>query len=151
MPSFSVTLNVRSEFLCQVQLVKEDKSVSNSPEHLNIDLNRLQTYTALIDTGASITSVSAKVAQDLSLIPISRIPINGAGGQVLTNAYIIHLCLPIAVHKNNKNQVVVNRNFFISTRVCEFVGPSHFDVILGMDILKQGVFQYANGIFTFSL
>ena len=97
----------------------------------------------LIDTGASKTSVSPKLARALNLRPNGKVPIRSVTATVETNSYAVDIVLTFGTH----SAVIEN------LEVCELdLGSAPFDVLIGRDILCRGVLtmDFA-GRFTFSI
>ena len=109
-------------------------------------------FMALIDTGASHTSISPKVVEKVGLSCISMIPMVSAtdSGGTLSPVYIVDLYIYFGPD---------SRTIFRGIQVTEFSGSnstkdsdSTFDILLGRDILCKGVFTLSfDGHFTFSL
>jgi gag-polyprotein putative aspartyl protease len=113
---------------------------------------------ALIDTGASITSVTAALAQQVGLPLIGKRPIGTAGGIVGANIYLADIGIPFsAIPSGPVGQPLPPANVVAATvtniTVLEFQCPSpHFQMLLGRDILCKGVFNIGfDNRFTFSL
>jgi hypothetical protein len=87
--------------------------------------------TALWDTGASLSSISQRLAARLGLSKIDRCRIAGFGGYHVANIDIVDVLLP--------NQVSIP-----NVRVAEFIDNGKFDVIVGMDIITLGDFSITN-------
>ena len=56
----------------------------------------LAQYPALIDSGATGTCISPKIAKDLALKPIGKQRISGATGTAPANVYIVDIVIPMA-------------------------------------------------------
>ena len=95
---------------------------------------------ALWDTGATNCAITQKLAQNLSLKPITVAEVHHANGVDKKNVYLISLFLP--------NQVAI---VGIRATECESTAGA-FDVILGMDIIGFGDFAITSndGNTTFS-
>ena len=98
---------------------------------------------ALIDTGASQTSISPQLAAHLKIPPRGKIKIQGATGAMPVNSYHVDLMLSFGP------QSIVAPGL----DVCEFdPGSAPFQVLIGRDILCRGVLTMDfDGHFTFSL
>ena len=88
-------------------------------------------FPALIDTGASSTCIAASVADAIDVQPIGKQPMVSATGAEPVNQYIVDLVLPFSP------PVALP-----SLQVLEFVQamPTAFQILLGRDVLCQGVF-----------
>ena len=98
---------------------------------------------ALIDTGASQTSISPQLAAHLAIPPRGKIKVRGATGAMPVNSYHVDLMLSFGP------QSIVAPGL----DVCEFdPGSAPFQVLIGRDILCRGVLTMDfDGHFTFSL
>jgi predicted aspartyl protease len=87
---------------------------------------------ALIDTGATDTSISNMLAHSLGLEVIDRCRVDAAGGTHRANVYSIDVLL-----RNMVN--------FTNIRAAEFIKTIQiFDIIIGMDILTMGDLAITN-------
>lgn len=87
-------------------------------------------YNALWDTGATISTISPKVINELGLQPFQYAKVFHAQGEGVAKAYKVNLFLP-------------NHVIFPCISVLE--GNLHgFDVLIGMDIISQGDFVITN-------
>lgn len=96
-------------------------------------------YRALYDTGATQSSISPKVVNDLGLASIGATIMGVAGGTLPTTCHLVNIGLP-------------NRVVFAMIRVAKADLHHGIDVLVGMDILTQGDFAVSNhnGKTTFS-
>jgi hypothetical protein len=113
---------------------------------------------ALIDTGASITSVTAKLAQQVGLPVIAKRPIGTAGGVVPANVYLADIAITFTVIPAGPigqplPPAPVAAVPIPNIEVLEFQCASpHFQMLLGRDILCRGVFHMGfDNRFTFSI
>lgn len=88
-------------------------------------------WKGLWDTGASRSSITHRIVDDLSLIPVGKTNISTANGIVTVDTYFVNLGLP--------NGVTVN-NVLVS---CTDLGED-IDVLIGMDIIRHGDFSITN-------
>lgn len=98
---------------------------------------------ALIDTGASRTSISPKLAGNLDLPPSGKILVQGATGAKPVNTYAVDIMLSFG-----RQSIMIE-----DLEVCEFdPGQAAYQALIGRDILCQGVLtaDFA-GRFTFSV
>lgn len=105
---------------------------------------QVTTFPALIDTGADSTCISPAVAQAVGLRPIGKRPMTSATHSVPVNVYLLDLLLPFGA----TSLVVPGK------QVMEFAQPGGgpFQVLIGRDIICQGVFTMSfDGHFTFSI
>ena len=80
---------------------------------------------ALWDTGASGSVISARLAQQLGLVPVGKAQVGHAGGTSSSLTYLVNFMLPNAVA-------------IIGVVVTEAPIFSGFDVLLGMDVILHG-------------
>ena len=92
------------------------------PFRLPAESENLLTYSALWDTGATITCVSSRVVADLRLIPLCNTNLALASGSMETEEYAVDLILPNGLR-------------FPSVRVVRTEGSD--DVTIGMDLISQ--------------
>jgi Aspartyl protease len=107
-------------------------------------LRQLTLFPALIDTGASVTCISATVVQSINLQPIGMRPMVSATHSVPVNQYLVDLILPFGA----AGYVIK------ATQVMEFNagGNAAFQILLGRDIICRGTLTLSfDGHFTFSL
>ena len=88
-------------------------------------------YTALWDTGSSMTVISDSLATELGLAKAGEIDAETAGGKFKANKYIISLSLP---NRLNIENVMVSSGK---------LGPG-IDILIGMDIIGLGDFAISN-------
>ncbi len=88
-------------------------------------------WKGLWDTGASQSSITQRIVDDLQLVPIGNRNISTANGVVTVNTYFVDIGLP--------NHVIV-QNVLVS---CADLGDD-LDVLIGMDIIRHGDFSITN-------
>lgn len=77
---------------------------------------------ALVDTGATRSCISRRLALASKAVAFSKTKMSTAGGVVLVNVYQVDLFLPNGMFKQD-------------VRVSEFFDNGEFDIIIGMDII----------------
>lgn len=92
--------------------------------------------TALVDTGASSSGVAKSVAQRLRLPSIGKEPINTAGGTIMSDRYLFRIAFP-----NPTGFPFV----FDDLTGFELTNFSHFQALLGMDVLRRCDFTMRRG------
>ena len=85
----------------------------------------------LWDTGASRSTISQRVVDDLHLVPAGQCTISTANGAATVNTYLVDIALP--------NQVTV-KDVLVS---CANIGNDN-DALIGMDIICVGDFSITN-------
>ena len=129
------TLKSHSGFL---SMLKTDTLVLSTVRDSNKALVP-KLWRGLWDTGASKSSITQRIVDDLSLIPVGNTNISTANGIVTVNTYFVDFGLP--------NGVTV-KNVLVS---CADLGDD-IDILIGMDIIRHGDFSITNvnGKTTFS-
>lgn len=98
-------------------------------------------YTALLDTGASVTCISEKIANQLDLVPKGKRQVIGATGTALTNIYDLEIMLWSD-----------GSGWGCPIEAALFSGTSTVEVLIGRDILCRGLFVLDNsGRFSFAI
>ena len=88
-------------------------------------------FVGLWDTGATATSISSNVAEQLGLKLLSQTKINHAGGTSLVNTFLIDLILP--------NKVKITQVGVTESKLSHGI-----DLLIGMDIITFGDFAVTN-------
>ena len=98
----------------------------------------VKVYPALVDTGASITCISAQIAQSEGLVLAGKRSVSSATQTVAVNAYMADVILAFGVPSaGTPAQAFVTPN----VTVMEFISNSpHYQVLLGRDVLCRGHF-----------
>jgi hypothetical protein len=113
---------------------------------------QLQTFTALIDTGATATCISPRAANSVGLRPLGKVRVRGAAGIQYHNYYAFHVGFPSPQHAPPGQHAAVRTYVFhLLIQGSELaIGPvAGFDVLLGMDVIGSGSLA-VEGIGTFS-
>lgn len=96
-------------------------------------------FRALLDTGATITSVSMRVVNALRLAPDSWRPVTGVHGTVTTPTYSVNIAVPITEPVPNpagETSHTFSRGANLEVALLK-IQPETFDVLLGMDLLES--------------
>ena len=88
-------------------------------------------YTALWDTGSTMTVISDYLAKEMKLEPVGEMIADTAGGKYVAKRYIISLHLP---NRLNIENVMISSGK---------LGPG-IDILIGMDIITLGDFAITN-------
>ena len=109
-------------------------------------------FKALVDTGAQSTCITKTVADQLKMIPIGKVPVNGVSGVQYHNNYLFHVGFPIGMRQ--EEETVVRGELQILTasiQGAELSGVPGFDVLLGMDVICTGSLKIdGDGSYSFS-
>ena len=132
MPAFVGTIQ-DNQLIIKVLVSKLHVSSAPAPDQ--------KSFTALLDTGATITSVSQQVVDALGIQPVSWKEIVGVHGSEATPTYAIGLHIPVAEHGVTPEGAPVVSVFGrsktpLEVALLKFV-PTSFDVLLGMDVLRE--------------
>jgi hypothetical protein len=108
-------------------------------------------FEGLFDTGASTTCISARVVNDVALNPTGIIEMMGTTGRKTVNEYFFGLGFVVGEVPQTTG-FVSSQVEWTPVRGSFFEGSgSGFDVLIGRDILCQGVFTMSfDGHVTFS-
>jgi len=97
---------------------------------------------ALVDTGATCSSISQRFAVNAKLRTFKRTKIHGFDGTSIVPIYIVDILLPSGI-------------LFTNVQVAQFKTNLDFDCIIGMDILRKGDMALTNAkdemVFTFRI
>ena len=94
-------------------------------------IKTLPKFDCLIDTGASRSFVSQRLAEKLKLESLGAIPVLTASEQVEVETYSVTLIIPMGS----------SLRIFEKIEVAEYGGGKSHDVLLGRDIIRNGIFQ----------
>ncbi len=97
-------------------------------------------FMALIDTGASHTAITSKVINQLNLNPIGKQPVGGVHGMQPTNLYSFQVGIPFPTGPVTAGGLVNANVVAFPVSGTEFISGGNFDVLLGRDVICQGVF-----------
>ena len=115
--------------------------VSISCHRCGNDQTVLRECTGIVDTGATSTMISEKIAKELELIPSGTVSIAGVHGTKKANQYRINIDLGGYVLQDHP--------------VSGASGNAGFDLLIGMDILSMGdlhlVKRHGNTLFRFAI
>ena len=88
-------------------------------------------YTALWDTGSTMTVISDDLAKEMKLEPVGEMIADTAGGRYVAKRYVVSLSLP---NRLNIENVMISSGK---------LGPG-IDILIGMDIITLGDFAITN-------
>ena len=117
-------------------------------ENKMVTLASHKVFNALVDTGATNSCITKKVAQSINIKPKSKSYMSTAGGVVPCNVYRIGMHIPIrVVHEREKTGVDIKS--FANIEVVETAPHDEYDVIIGMDVIMSGALHVSGETFTF--
>ena len=97
-----------------------------------------RTVKGLIDTGSDYCALPPEIAQDLSLVSSSRVPVSSAHGQGISRAFFVTVRLP-------------RTNIWHPVGALECIRQEGFDVLIGRNILRLGLLKLTADWFSFSI
>ncbi len=111
------------------------------PVTLSANRKRIVDCVGIIDTGATSTMISELVAEELRLYPCGEISVSGVHGTNKSELYFL--------------DIVFGDFVLFNHRVSGSTGDAGFDILIGMDILSMGEFEfvktYGKQIFRFGI
>lgn len=137
MPKFELPLNNQNQLIAPVFILIDN----NMPPKKTLQVR------ALFDTGANVSCITDNISNHLNLIPIGKVPVSTASGNVFFNKYKIRLALPFPTN----DPFTFKMSEILDIEVSQTQNNPNFDMIIGMDIIKLGVLIVSNNNFTFSL
>ena len=147
MPCLSVSFSPRLGPLIQVTICEPGTDISQVPA------GSLPKFTALVDTGASCTSISRTIINTINLQPVGKQPVGGVHGMQPT--YLYQFIVGLIFFPGPKDPAGTTQPTIVPFSVlgAAFVpGQAPFDVLLGRDVLCHGVLTMAfDGRMTFSV
>ncbi len=112
----------------------------------------IEPFKGLIDTGASLTCVTPRVAQKIGLVPRGKIPLGSVSDVRLHTTYSFVLGVWYSEQNGEPQNSTTGYFGFEPVLGCEIPEKIDFDVIIGMDIISQGDFTTNRlGEFTWKL
>ena len=122
--------------ITQVAILKAPPRVNGGTQKLS----ELRLFQALIDTGASCTCISQKVAEDLELQPIGKELMKTPAGEIAQNTCQFHVGFLVG-QKQEPTGAVSGSLLLLTVKGSEFHNTgTGFEVLLGRDIICQGAF-----------
>lgn len=150
MPCLWLQHNKRQIFL-NVAILRPDDLLA---EARGLAASAPNTFSALLDTGATCTCITKRVAESVGLLPIGKVPIHGVSGLSYHNNYLFCVGFPVSRqdYADPRQQVMETHIADVQVQGAELVIPGgEFDVLLGMDILSTGSLAVeGSGTFSFS-
>ena len=116
-----------------------DVLISTSADSRNVPAK------ALFDTGATCSCITARLAKNLCLTPVSKNTIFTANGTKDCNTHMINVGLQFPQGNSQKTEII---NGIV---VVEIDDNPAFEMIVGMDIIQQGILIVDGGNYIFSI
>ena len=109
-------------------------------------------FTALVDTGATVTCISEKVVSIVGLRPQGRVTVTGVAGPSSHNSYVFMLGF------STQNPAITSAHtvdvlHLLTERIlgAQIETNDHYDVLLGMDVISTGqLIVCKTGTFSFA-
>jgi len=136
MPCLSIQYNPKVGPIIQVMIWKPGVVLGGSTPGAPMNANL---YNALIDTGASCSSISDKVIKAEGLTPSGKQPVGGVHGNHPTNAYSFLLGVPFISGQQASGVMNASVRAFNINGI-EFIPLPGLDVLLGRDVICTGSF-----------
>ena len=107
-------------------------------------------FMALVDTGATVTAVTSRLAQQVGVAPVGRSSFVPASGEpVETNLFGLHLSIPVdtPTGEGDVHTFAVGGPLVVMELPYQ---PPDYDVLLGMDVLSNFHITMHGGVFIMS-
>jgi hypothetical protein len=132
----------RAAFI-EVAIVDAAKYIEHK-QSKNPVLHGVRPFKALIDTGATSTTITKNVVSFLGLQPVTKLPYASRDGLTWVRAYLFHVAfygpvVPLSADPEESESLVNSMRVF--KRVItggEIENQDSFDVLLGMDVITTG-------------
>lgn len=146
MPHFTLAIDAGGPIVNAVVQVSEGRRAAlNSAGQTEPPMQAIR---ALIDTGASFTSIEPKVLQDLSLTPTGTIDfVTPSTGQNVATADTYDVDLSIYRTQNDPPLLMAN----LRVAACELFLKQGIHALIGRDVLSRCIFVYNGDLGHFSL
>jgi hypothetical protein len=127
----AVGVLVQVAILPQSQLAALRVPQQSPPQNLTM-------FTALVDTGASVTCISRNVVQTIGLQPSGKTSMSGSTGQNIVDQYTFLVGFLFGAQQAPTGAISGQLNAHL-VQGCEFTSHGFgFDVLIGRDILCKG-------------
>lgn len=139
MPCISGSYKPNVGPLIQIAVVSPElrKQAGNGGE---INPSKVKMYMALVDTGATCTCISSKVAQEVGLNPSGKAKMIGSTGEEEKNTYRFGVGFLLDPVQQPTGQVSGNLNVHMVNGMEFSQQGSGFEVLLGRDVICKGTF-----------
>jgi predicted aspartyl protease len=115
------------KFICELVYNPQSKELA-IPVTLSGNGRKIVDCIGIIDTGATSTMISEQVAEELRLYPCGEVSVSGVHGTNKSELYFLDIFFGDFVLSNH--------------RVSGSTGDAGFDILIGMDILSLGEFEF---------
>ena len=148
MPFFNIQLDQNNQFIFKALIFDAKKYDFEKMKHYlsNSTIEKLNksSINCLFDTGANFCAINETLVEKYNLEKVGTANYLSASENTKGDVYHIHICIPINGSKNRSLN-------FISARVTSLPELAHdrnHEIIIGMDIIKNRIFQYTPGLLT---
>lgn len=141
MSKIDIFLTKEGQFTLNVEIIKVNK---DNPK----DIKVLKIIKALIDTGATSSTISERVAKELNFEEISKRKIHTASGISEMGVYKMSILLDQANHPRpgpNNQPIFTGEKVAIDLTPSGFQNIGEIDMLIGMDILFAATIVINNG------
>ena len=115
----------------------------------------MKSYTALVDTGVQISSITQKVVDELGLTDDGWESITGVHGSEDVPVYTVDLASGVMYSERNRKGETVrstySRILWNNPVTLMGISPPDFDIIFGMDVLRELHINVFRDEFTLSI
>ena len=142
----------RKQIFLDVVLIDMKRDIYGMDEFSNLSV-QLEPVRALVDTGATATSITPAAAMRLGLRMAGRRRVQVAGGSVVVPYYLFKIGFVVS-HDAEFNSPSINFHVLPEAIVGStfLFQNSPFDILLGMDAISQGDLSICrDGIFSFEI
>lgn len=143
MPSIQGSHHGRAAFV-EVAIVEAARYLEHKHSREPV-LRGVHPFMALIDTGATSTMVTRRLARVLDLQPATKLPYRNKDGLIWTTAYLFHVVffggiVPLAGDSPEDGESRVSNTHVLKKIITggEIDDQDSFDVLLGMDVITTG-------------
>lgn len=127
----------------------------STEEEANESRSNMNRYTALLDTGAQISSITQRIVDDLKLVDDGWELITGVHGSENVPMYTVDIAFSTTFSERNLRGELTRspyaRVFWTNPVTLMGINPPDFDVILGMDLLHGIYVTILNDRYTLSI
>ncbi len=152
MPCMSGNYNPAVGIIVQVAIFDQSQLAVLQGQSPGAPPPNVTMFAALIDTGASVTCISANVVHQLNLVPSGKTSMSGSTGAAAVDQYTFLLAFLFAAQQNPTGTFSGQLNAHM-VQGCEFTNHGcGFDILIGRDILCKGSLHLSfDGHYTLSL
>ncbi|SRR5229473_2183330 len=138
MPCLSGNFNPAVGIILQVAILPQSQLAILQSQPAPVTAPNITMFAALVDTGASVTCISANVVQQLGLQPAGKTSMSGSTGAQTVDQYAFLVGFIFGAQQAPSGAISGHLNVNL-VQGCEFTNHGFgFDVLIGRDILCKG-------------